>query len=138
MITHDFQGHLFECYTRAEFTALGLRRRYEAVSNTFVPSEGLLLKQWLRNYPDALLVTNGKELPRITVYAPKQAVKIKTRALRRRSRCGAGEAQLEDMSGALSDRRAFYDVLAACRRKLKEWEDAGVLTTDRADKDFTF
>jgi len=137
MITLDFQGHPFVCYTLAEFAEAGMRRSHRAVSNTLNPSEGLLLKQWLRFFPDAVLVTNGRSTPRITVYAPKKENShTKTRALFKRHRCGAGDACLEGLSGALSDKWAFYDVRDACRRRLRQWEEAGVLLHDRFDTEF--
>lgn len=136
MKTHDFQGERFECYTQAEFAAAGLRKTHRQVSNTFGPSEGLLLRRWLRYFPDALLVTNGRQMPRITVYAPKKQETATRRGPRLQRRCGNGDLLIEGMDGT-DGNRAFYDVLAACQRKLNEWEEAGVLTLDRFDNDFT-
>jgi hypothetical protein len=136
MITYNFQGHEFVCYTREEFAAEGMRKSHRAVSNTFVPSEGLLLDQWLRFFPDGVLVSNGRDLPRITVYAPRKEAGAKKRSSRHQRRCGAGAGQLEGLSGSEGDTRAYYDVLYACRRKLREWEEAGVVQPDALAVEF--
>ncbi len=117
MMTHDFQGCLFDCYTRAEFAAAGLKRTHRAVSNAFTPSEGLLLERWLRFFPKAVLVTNGRRLPRITVYTPRRRV---SEVRNRTRRCGHGMRSMEGIEGPRENWRSYPDVKAACSKWLRE------------------
>jgi hypothetical protein len=120
VITLNFQGHQFECFTQAEFREAGLRMVYRPVSNTFVPSEGLLLSTWVRNFPNTVLVTSGKHPPRIVVYVPKGKGSHKSR-IKPQKKCGSGSTRFENLDGSLRDDRAYEDVFCACRRKLTEW-----------------
>ncbi len=130
MITYHWRGHTFNCYTAQEMAELGLTKTHKAVSRTFVPSEADLLAKWIGNFEGAILVTNARPLPRITVWAPgqrpKKGERYKGGKPNSYKRCGEGQSRFEGQEGC-SDNRALYDVLNACTRKLREWERQGIL-----------